>query len=105
MPKTVPHVAPDKSYLQLLSGPPETVTMRSGRVLLAPGRSIGKHSTEVNEEILVILQGRGEMSFAGGKKLQLSESVVAYCPPYTEHDVVNTGPDIMRYVYVVARAR
>ena len=103
--KTVSHDVADKGYLQLLSGPPETVTMRSGRVMLSPGKSVGKHSTGTNEEILVILEGQGEMRIAGGTTLQLNRSVVAYCPPNTEHDVLNNGTGILRYVYVVARAK
>ena len=79
--------------------------MRSGRVVLAPGKSIGKHSTGANEEILVILQGQGEMRIAGGQTLLLTSSVVAYCPPNTAHDVFNTGTKILRYIYVVARAQ
>jgi quercetin dioxygenase-like cupin family protein len=103
--KIISHDVAGKGYLQLLSGPPETVTMRSGRVILNPGKSIGKHSTGVNEEILVILEGQGEMQTAGGTTLQLNKSVIAYCPPNTEHDVLNTGTSILRYVYIVARAQ
>jgi mannose-6-phosphate isomerase-like protein (cupin superfamily) len=79
--------------------------MRSGQVILDPGKSIGKHSTGANEEILVILERRGEMQIAGKTTLQLTKNVVAYCPPNTEHDVLNTGSSILRYVYIVARAQ
>ena len=103
--KIISHDVADKGYLQLLSGPPETVTMRSGRVILDPGKSIGKHSTGANEEILVILEGQGEMQITGGKTLQITKNVVAYCPPNTKHDVLNTGTSILRYVYIVARAQ
>jgi mannose-6-phosphate isomerase-like protein (cupin superfamily) len=27
---------------------------------------------------------------------------MAYIPPGTEHDVINTGKDVLEYVYVVA---
>ena len=88
----------------LLTGPPETVTMRSGYVVLEPGRSVGRHSTEHHEEMLVVLEGRGEMLFHDGSKLQIEGGTALYCPPETEHDVVNTGTDNLRYVYVVADA-
>src|SRR3972149_6057315 len=42
-------------------GPPETASMRSGLVTLAPGASIGKHDTEKYEEVLVPLEGEGEL--------------------------------------------
>jgi len=88
----------------VLSGPPETVTMRSGFVVLAPGKSVGKHSTQQNEELLVILDGEGEMTFRDGSKLAVRESTALYCPPETEHNVTNTGTRPLRYVYIVARA-
>lgn len=88
----------------ILSGPPETVTMKSGYVVLEPGRSVGKHSTEHHEEILIVLQGRGEMLFHDGSKLELKANTALYCPPETEHDVRNTGTTTLRYVYVVANA-
>ena len=89
---------------QVLNGPPETVTMRSGYIVLAPSKSVGRHSTKDNEEALVILAGKGEFRIIGGAMLHLQPYCVAYCPPNTEHDVVNTGTDTLRYIYIVARA-
>lgn len=92
-------------YLSVLSGPPETVSMRSGLVVLKPGHSVGRHSTGQNEEILVVLEGEGEMLFAGGRTMPVKANHALYCPPNTEHDVKNTGKGALRYVYVVAAAR
>ena len=94
----------DNGVLPILTGPPETVTMKSGYVVLAPGRSVGKHSTEHHEELLVVLEGQGEMIFRDGSKLELKARSALYCPPETEHDVWNTGVETLRYVYVVANA-
>ena len=91
-------------YTRVLGGPPATVTMRSGQVVLAPGKAVGEHSTEGYEEVLIVLTGSGEMRVAGGGTLSLAPGVVAYCPPQTTHDVVNTGGVPLRYLYVVARA-
>jgi len=94
-----------KDYLPLLSGPPETVTMRSGLVVLAPGASVGRHSTKGNEEMVIVIEGRGEMRFFTGRAAVLLEAgTAAYCPPKTEHDVFNTGDTTLKYVYVVAAA-
>jgi quercetin dioxygenase-like cupin family protein len=79
--------------------------MRSGLVILKPAQSVGKHTTGEYEEVVVVLAGSGEMRLADGTALPLAESTVAYCPPATEHNVVNTGTDLMRYIYVVAKAR
>jgi quercetin dioxygenase-like cupin family protein len=94
-----------KDYLPLLRGPPDSVTMRSGLVVLAPGKSVGRHSTQKNEEIVIVLEGRGEMRFFNGHPPVLLEpGMAAYGPPRTEHDVINTGDAPLRYVFVVAKA-
>jgi mannose-6-phosphate isomerase-like protein (cupin superfamily) len=94
-----------KDYLPLLSGPPESVTMRSGLVVLEPQKSVGKHTTGQNEEILIVLEGSGEMIFHDRNSLPVQANHAIYCPPQTEHDVRNTGTTILRYVYVVASAK
>jgi len=91
-------------YQQVLSGSPETVTMHAGLVALAPGKSVGVHNTEKYEEVLVVLEGYGEMKISGGPTMALNVNSVAYCPPRTEHNVVNTGKGRLRYLYVVAAA-
>ena len=91
-------------YLRILGGPPESVTMHSGYVVLQPEKTVGRHSTGSYEEIVVVLDGEGEMLFGDGSVLRLKPYAVAYCPPDTEHDVRNTGGKPLRYVYVVARA-
>jgi quercetin dioxygenase-like cupin family protein len=92
-------------YTPVLTGPPGTVTMRSGYVVLAPDSSVGWHSTERYEEVVVVFSGAGQLRFRGGKVLALGPRTVAYTPPATEHNVTNTGPGPLRYLYVVSRAR
>jgi quercetin dioxygenase-like cupin family protein len=79
--------------------------MRSGYMVLAPSRSVGKHSTRANEEAVIVLTGKAEMRITGGPTLQLRGYSIAYCPPMTEHDVVNTGADTLRYIWLVAKAQ
>jgi len=92
-------------YQKVLAGPPQTVSMESGLVILAPARSVGKHSTKSYEEALIVLAGTGEMRITDGQTLKLKPNVVAYCPPLTEHDVVNTGSVPLRYLYIVAKSK
>jgi len=94
-----------RDYVPLLTGAPESVNMRSGMVVLAPGKSVGKHSTEQNEELLIVFEGQGEMTFRDGSKLPVKAQSALYCPPETEHNVTNTGTGPLRYVYVVAGTR
>ncbi|HXZ40959.1 MAG TPA: cupin domain-containing protein [Terriglobales bacterium] len=105
VPKVIPLQSSGTEVTPVLSGPPESVTMKSGLVVLPPGKSVGKHSTEQNEELLIVFEGQGEMAFADGSKLPVSADSALYCPPHTEHNVTNTGTGLLRYVYVVAKAK
>jgi mannose-6-phosphate isomerase-like protein (cupin superfamily) len=86
----------------LLSGPPETVSMRSGLITLQPRQTVGKHSTGQHEEMLVVLEGEGKMLFDDGSSLAIAANHVLYCPPDTSHDVINMGSGTLRYIYIVA---
>ena len=94
-----------QDYKEILSGPPESVRMKSGYVVLHPNQSVGKHSTGQHEELLVVLEGHGQMVLTEGKTVDVKANSALYCPPETEHDVMNTGDSVMRYVYVVADTR
>ena len=65
----------------LLGGPPETVTMRSGSVVLLPSKNVGEHSTGDYEEALVGFSGSGEMRMANGTILNLQPSLSRIAPP------------------------
>jgi mannose-6-phosphate isomerase-like protein (cupin superfamily) len=91
--------------LSVLTGPPESAGMKSGYIVLSPGESVGKHSTGHHEEVLVVLEGAGEMLFKDGSKLPVKANSAVYCPPETEHNVMNSGSQLLRYVYVVAEVR
>ena len=103
-PKVVLLEPGDKKHLLLLDGPPETGSMRSGLVTLAPGKAVGAHDTEKNEELLVPLEGAGELRIEGLAPIAIRPGLVTYAPAHTKHDVVNTGKAPLRYIYVVAKA-
>lgn len=86
----------------LLGGPPQTAGMRSGVVVLLPGASVGRHTTGRREELIVGLEGCGEVRADGAPPLALSPGTAAYLPPHRDHDVVNTSDLPLRYLYVVA---
>lgn len=94
----------DTSYFRLLGGPPETASMRAGLVTLAPGASIGRHDTGTNEEMLVPLAGEGELRITGRPAIRIRPGLVTYAPAHTEHDVLNTGSQPLRYIFIVAKA-
>ena len=103
--KLIPLDAAGKDYLPILTGPPESVSMESGLVIVAPNRTVGKHSTNEHEELLIVLEGEGQMIFSDGSTLPVKRNTALYCPPRTEHDVKNTGSVPLRYVYVAAEVR
>lgn len=105
VPKVIKLKSDGKEYLRVLGGPPETSTMHAGLVTLAPGKSVGRHSTKKYEEVLVVLEGHGRMEIVGGPVLGFAKGEVLYCPPWTEHDVTNTGEENLLYLYVVAEAK
>jgi mannose-6-phosphate isomerase-like protein (cupin superfamily) len=88
----------------LLKGMPQTAGLRSGYVRLKPGESVGWHSTGQNEEVLVILHGRGEAKIQGAVSMPIAAHMLSYIPPVTRHNVTNTGTDLLEYVYIVAPA-
>lgn len=94
-----------KGDCPLLRGAPQTTGMRSGFVRLKPGETVGWHTTNQNEEALVILRGQGEALLEGQPKLAIAAPGFAYIPPATRHNVANTGKEPLEYVYVVAPAK
>ena len=86
----------------LLMGAPQTGGMRGGSVSLKPGESVGWHSTNANEESLVILHGTGVAKLEGHADMPLEEKTLAYIPPTTRHNVTNTGTGILDYVWIAA---
>lgn len=80
------------------------VTMRSGLVFLKPGEDVGSHNTETYEECIIVLEGNGEIESEGLGRRKIRRGQVAYNPPQTQHNVINTGDGVLRYIYLVARA-
>ena len=79
--------------------------MRSGFVRLAPGQTVGWHTTGHNEEALVVLHGQGVALIDGRSQQAFTAPALAYIPSATRHNVQNTGAETLEYVYVVAPAK
>ncbi|TSA25822.1 MAG: cupin domain-containing protein [Bacteroidetes bacterium] len=90
-------------YQELFHGAPGTVAMHSGLVTLETGQSVGTHNSENYEEIIVFLEGEGELQITDGDTLQVGYGAIAYCPPHTEHNVISTGTIPLKYIYVAAK--
>ncbi len=94
----------DSSDFALLKGEPDTRSLRSALVTLAAGKAVGVYNTGVNEEMLVPLEGQGEVRLADHAPVLLKPGVITYAPAHTEHDVVNTGTGRLRYLVISAKA-
>jgi quercetin dioxygenase-like cupin family protein len=77
--------------------------MHSGLVTLGKNESIGEHSTGEHEELIVVLEGEGEIEAEGNGRKKIKKGETAYNPPHTKHNVYNTNSEVLKYVYIVAK--
>lgn len=79
--------------------------MHSGFVTLAKGECVGEHSTNGNEELIIIIEGEAEVEAEGAGRKPVGKGEVAYNPPDTIHNVYNLKDDTLKYIYIVAKVR
>ena len=89
-----------EGYQRLLVPGKDTINLKSGCVTLNPGESVGEHSTEKQEEAILILQGKAEI-LARGEKVEAKAKAIVYMPPETKHNVKNIGQELLKYVFIV----
>lgn len=94
-----------EKYQRLLKKELGTFGIASGHVMLKPGENIGGHTTGGREEIIIVLKGRGEARVDKDIILEIDDSLILYIPPETNHDIKNTGSEILRYIFITAAAR
>ena len=90
-------------HLPILTGPPKNHCLQSGLVILQSKTSCGKHSTENYEELLIILEGKGKVEIKGQRSFSIKPNVAVYHPPFTKHNVINTGTELLKYIYIVTK--
>jgi len=91
-------------YQRLVDPDQHSLGMKAGRVYLEPGQACGRHSTEDREEVLVFLTGQGTLQIGQDQLFGVGQGKVAYIPPRTLHDVVNSGTAPLAYIFCVAPA-
>jgi quercetin dioxygenase-like cupin family protein len=74
--------------------------LHSGYVALEPHKEVGEHATEDGEELIVVVEGKAEVTSNGH-----SETVEAPCvvliPAHTTHNVKNKSETLLKYVYAL----
>lgn len=91
---------PDKR--NLLGAFTKTAGIRSGQVSLKPGESVGEHNTGDREEVIVVFQGTAEVSKDKKALFTVTQNEICYMPPYSGHNVKNSGDKELKYIYIVA---
>ena len=78
----------------------EDETCKIMRSTLTVGSTIGLHTHTDDCEILYILSGNG-YAVCDGKREDLSEGIVHYCPKDSGHTVINTGDIDLEILFVI----
>ncbi|HYB75320.1 MAG TPA: cupin domain-containing protein [Nitrososphaerales archaeon] len=79
----------------------ESAQVHAGYVVLGPGREVGEHSTEGEEELIVVVEGNGEV-FTEGRAQKIEAPCVVVVPAHTAHNIKNTsGAAALKYVYAL----
>jgi len=103
-PKIISYDPASDQYQGLLDGEKDSVAFYSGFVTLEPNSRGELHSTEEYEEMIIVLQGEGQLNITNQESLKVSFGKVAYVPPHTEHQMKNTGREIFKYIYVATQS-
>jgi len=74
--------------------------IKGGCVCLAPGKSVGEHTTGMGEEVVLVLEGEASVTVNGQVKALRKDECV-FIPEQTLHDVANRTENPLVYVYFV----
>lgn len=64
--------------------------LSAGIVKFFPKNCQEKHFHLSEEQLLYVIQGEG-IQVIDGKKVNIKGKSIVYCPPYSEHEIINTG--------------
>jgi mannose-6-phosphate isomerase-like protein (cupin superfamily) len=76
-----------------------TQSMQVGRFLLDPGVEPHPPHKHVDEELLIVSRGTGEV-YCNGKTVQVKPGAVMYADPNVEHGIKNTGQRPLEFYWV-----
>lgn len=66
-----------------------------------PGGMVPEHKHETEEEVMFFMAGRGKFITAD-REIDLEPGVCIYNPPGEMHKIVNTGDEVLRFVWIYA---
>jgi mannose-6-phosphate isomerase-like protein (cupin superfamily) len=105
LPKIITFNPDSTTYQEVLDGEKDSTIFYSGVVTILPGDSGHVHSTEIYEEMIVVLEGEGQVRITKQNNLDLKFGNIAFIPPNTEHQVFNTGTKNFKYIYIATKSK
>jgi mannose-6-phosphate isomerase-like protein (cupin superfamily) len=85
--------------LYLQGDTPASSSFVTGRFVIDPGKTPHAPHTHVEEEVLIVESGQGEI-FCDGKTTKVGPGSVMYTAPNAPHGIVNTGQDPLAFYFV-----
>jgi mannose-6-phosphate isomerase-like protein (cupin superfamily) len=82
-----------------LGDTPASTKFATGRYVIEPGKSPHAPHTHVEEEVMIVESGRGEI-FCDGKTTKVGPGSAMYTAPDASHGIVNTGDVPLVFYYV-----
>ena len=66
-----------------------------------PGSMVPEHKHDTEEEVMFVLSGAGKFVTEDGE-IPLGPGVCVYNPPGGSHKIVNTGTEVLKFVWIYA---
>ncbi len=63
------------------------------------GGMVPKHKHDVEEEVMFFLQGKGQF-ITDDEVIDLRPGICIYNPPGSYHSIVNTGDEVLKFVWI-----
>jgi len=74
--------------------------LHAGFVVLESGKEVGEHSTEDGEELIVVVEGKGEVT-SEGRTEKIEAPCVVLVPAHTAHNIRNRSKGLLKYLYAL----
>jgi mannose-6-phosphate isomerase-like protein (cupin superfamily) len=78
---------------------PASTKFVTGRYVIEPGKTPHAPHTHVEEEVMIVESGRGEI-FCDGKTTKVGPGSAMFTAPHASHGIVNTGGAPLVFYYV-----
>jgi mannose-6-phosphate isomerase-like protein (cupin superfamily) len=78
---------------------PASTNFVTGRYVIEPGKTPHAPHTHVEEEVMIVESGKGEI-FCDGKTTKVGPGSAMYTAPHAPHGILNTGETPLVFYYV-----